>query len=1577
MKIKALKNANYLITLFCLLIVLFSFSFFSSGCSKVSDSDKEAAKETTTDAGTDADISLLDSVKTTILLYASSASIVANAVSSAIIFAEVKGPSGEPVDDGVTVTFSTDAGDIDPDTEGVQTEINTTTEGGLAQAILTSSTNIGMATVTANTEGFPATTSIEFVPGPPFTLSLEASPDSMLADGISQSIITALVLDAHDNPVLNGTTLIFKNLQYGKLSNLVVTTTDGRASTIYTAPDSSDLEKVTITAYTTNGVQQKKDITISLQEINIAGLELTADPDSLPANGTSKARICATVTLDGGGLAPDGIQVTFEIEGEGSFEESGDSTFTKETIGGKACIILISSNTSGVATIKGTAKATSREKTNEIQVTYAPGSVEVSIVPNSLLGTGEETANITVTLKDASGNTPNDDPNVMITLNDRSLGMIEGMNNTGQITKKTSNGQAQVNFTAFTKEGTATITGTWKKDDAEIKGSASIDIQPSPADIQIAEGFPDPTSISVKGTGGTSTTMITFDIWDSRGGPVPDGYRIDFTIENGPNGGESIIPISAKTENGQVSTILRSGTKSGPVSIKAAYHYDGTITTTTSLIAIHAGPPVGEEFGIAAQYRNVAGWWIYFIQNPITIGAGDKYGNAIPDNTAISFKTYNTGGYFAPGSSSTLNGLCTSTHYTNAPKPLQGFVSLTGEAVDGGRTTHVTSITVSPFDEHIIYAGTNGGGVYKSLDEGASWYNTSRSSTMPGQNWIDPYINDISVDPDNRNTIYAATGYLGKGNVFCSLDGGLNWNSNNPEKWNGIFSSNKAVLAILCDGIEDEYDNSDYPYVWIGTEGAGALYSKDGICFQYGGEVIPIDPTEEEPPGSGHYINANNYGEGYLAKPILSSTSKTEEWTAEFQATNLTTTTPELSTDNSKDKISYDGGSGSTITDRFHSAGGNFYFESDNKGSSYFLVTLRDYDGSAKDEDLELEYDDPNEPSIGTLAKYLEQGYYSLEILSADSNWSIDVIGNLGKGEIEDLSATSSACTETWTISYQDNDNWTVEGSQSGSQDNAETDELYTSNNGEISFTITSTSVNPYHSGDTWTFDTMVTGNWLVSGNVSGIQEKYAFNDMIYESDGKEVTFIINEEGLPFKEEDTFNFKVEESGLGHGKTVKDLARVPGDTHGENAILYAATAAGVYRSNDGGKMWEKTSSFTGNSITKIVIHPSSPPLDPNNHILYVGTSDAGVWFSYNGGKTWEGGKSVFKGLEKGISATTPLPDPGINGNGTMTEVMINPNAQSEKWTLCYDPDIPGFSVSGSQSVDPNRPPATVGQVYDPNFSTGPISFTIYEGIFPFQSGDKFTFTTTRDPGVYIKDLLLDHVNKYLYTTTYFEGISDAHAVGNVYRKKLNTNGTFVDTNIPWEETNEGLPEYDPPEDKTLFAMHSLALDDPLNPSTIYIGGDGISLHQSNLDKGTLSWRESKIGLTNLIMTRMPILFSGECHMEITKYDLPNDIDRFMVYIQDENGNPPVAGSVFLVEQDIGTEITKIFEVKYGDCYIHAGTFRDPSDKSTDIPYFIEVQRYPGFIDNIILTFTPLENTSPEPPGNSGAIQVITY
>jgi len=1318
------------------------------------------------------------------------------------------------------------------------------------------------------------------------------------------------------------------------------------ADVTYTAPNYVPASgNDTITVEAVNG--QSGTAVITLIGPQIASISLSANPTSLPADGTSQSTITATVTVVGGGSAPDGTTVDFSITQGG-----GSITATASTAGGLALATL----TSGAVAETATIRAESGGRIAEIQVEYTPGSVTLTIIPNSLLGTGQETATVTAALKDAAGSPPLADQTVNFTLSDESLGDI----NASAITSG-GQGKATATFQEAAKGGTVTVTATWTTGLADVTGSETITIQPPPAFIEVAEGYPEPTYINIKGTGGQSTSHVVFNIKDAQGALVADGYRVDFTILSGPDGGEEISPLFDTTVSGQVGTILRSGYKSGPVSIRVTYYYDTNISTTTSQISIVAGPPVGEEFGISAEYLNISGFWKYGLEDRITISANDIYGNAIPDNTTISFKTYATGGDFVPGSSLTgvdpnPSGIATSTLLSYEPKPTEGFLSVTAEAVNGGRTTHVTSLAVTPSPyNYIIYAGTDGGGVYKSTDSGDMWTNISRSSTEQGQNWIDPYVNDISVDPDDINTVYAATGYLGKGNIYRSLDGGLNWNSDNAEEWNGIASTTSAMLTVLCDD-----GGSDY--VWAGTKGLGAIFAPDGETFQWGGTVDPLAPTVQSAPGI--YFNPGNTGDGVMSTPTLSVASKTETWTATFQQTGAGTETAVLDTsasgsaaDGTMTGVSATSTAGTETWTVTYTGG---YNNDVAGGGGQGTLAVISTSANTVTENWTVTCTDGTDGSETFSVLGSQSGLHD-QITNINLNYSSDN-NEVTFYIIETVDFTGG---EQFTFSTTQ-DGWSVSGSVSGAQQAARTDVPYTSDNSEVSFTINSGANRFYEQGDTWTFDTTMTGSWVVDGTVSGTQSDRAYNGLWYTSDNSEVSFTIAEGSTPFGEGDTFTFIVTESGLGLGKSVRDIVKVPG-TNGASAVLYAATTTGVFRSSDGGRLWSKPGNFTGDMIKTLAVHPAST--GGANDVIYAGTEDSGVWVSINSGAAWT---NYTGGMGKGLSASTPLADIHNTGNGVMSEVTVGADAESEYWTVtCITAVADGgiFSVTGTVSGAQTN--ATVGAVYTSDGSE--VSFTISDGNVDFAVGDSFTFATSRDSGKTIKDLLVDDGNDTLYAITYCWGALEPHAVGNVYVHALNADGSMPAGD--WSEANTNLSQFDPPDDTTLFAQHVMAPDIEGAPTALYIGGEGINLYKatSGLATGAPAWNQSKLGLSNLIMARMPILFSGVCHMYISEEAAGFDV-TYTVYIEDVNGNPPVSGSYFsaILDHPVGSDVT-LKEVEYPDAYTYTGTWSDLSDPDTNNPYIIYATVAPG--DKVVFTFTP--TCVEEAPGCSGSEQVVTY
>ncbi|HLW78240.1 MAG TPA: hypothetical protein VKU44_01455, partial [Terriglobia bacterium] len=100
------------------------------------------------------------------------------------------------------------------------------------------------------------------------------------------------------------------------------------------------------------------------------------------------------------------------------------------------------------------------------------------------------------------------------------------------------------------------------------------------------------------------------------------------------------------------------------------------------------------------------------------------------------------------------------------PKPVSFY------GIDSGRTT---SIAIDPANPQIVYMGGAEGGVWKSTNGGSTW-------TPIGDTQVSLAIGAITIDPNNSNTIYAATGeenfsgdsYYGAG-ILKSTNAGATW----------------------------------------------------------------------------------------------------------------------------------------------------------------------------------------------------------------------------------------------------------------------------------------------------------------------------------------------------------------------------------------------------------------------------------------------------------------------------------------------------------------------------------------------------------------------------------------------------------------------------------------------------------------------------------------------------------------------------------------------------------------------------------------------------------------------------------
>lgn len=88
----------------------------------------------------------------------------------------------------------------------------------------------------------------------------------------------------------------------------------------------------------------------------------------------------------------------------------------------------------------------------------------------------------------------------------------------------------------------------------------------------------------------------------------------------------------------------------------------------------------------------------------------------------------------------------------------------------------VVSLAVDPSDGDVVFAGTGegvfsgdsqrGAGIFRSVDGGANWSQLAATANSSFH-----YVNDLIIGPNSSNVLYAAT----RAGIFRSLDGGTSW----------------------------------------------------------------------------------------------------------------------------------------------------------------------------------------------------------------------------------------------------------------------------------------------------------------------------------------------------------------------------------------------------------------------------------------------------------------------------------------------------------------------------------------------------------------------------------------------------------------------------------------------------------------------------------------------------------------------------------------------------------------------------------------------------------------------------------
>jgi hypothetical protein len=636
-----------------------------------------------------------------ITMTAGSSSLVADGASQVKIRAVVTDIDGNPAI-GKTVTYSTTAGTL-------ESKSVTTSDIGLAEVMLQSSTFAGPVTVRANCDGFIGEVDIEFVPGPADHILLHASPNIVPPYG--EFNVEAIILDRYDNR-RDTDRLTFFVTEVGKdevLNSLEMTGDQAQANDgIYDGGAWTawyDLDEIELTARVTNGVETSVIIQILEGAIQVGGVDVIAGASSIEANGSDTVTIRATVTDKDGAAAP-GTTVNFSttlgtlISSEEKTDLNGiaEVTLKSETVWGTATVIADANGFKGQVDVLFTTKAT---------------GLNVTILPDNITPGGQ--SSVIAELHDASGEPV---PNELLYFDlyqNESNGFLS---DTQAITDV--NGRATVTFTGGVEEyldcsicsGSDCIKVTLASD-SSVSDTACVTVATPSGSVGYITLETGANTIPNDG----SSTSVTATIFDTTGFPMPEGTSITFSTTVGkfpsgsdPDGPEPAGPINWQTtlstgdDTGKVITSLISEGTGGPAEITAI---SGGVEQTIYVIIDDGSVDVGSILLTSADPSLPADG---SSSTAITVLIKDSAGDPVPSGTPVVLNILDTGDAafdpsFGTGGETFISLFTTGTSGT-VTTPLiasntAGVATITATA--GSKTQSITVVVTSASTPDVGY----------------------------------------------------------------------------------------------------------------------------------------------------------------------------------------------------------------------------------------------------------------------------------------------------------------------------------------------------------------------------------------------------------------------------------------------------------------------------------------------------------------------------------------------------------------------------------------------------------------------------------------------------------------------------------------------------------------------------------------------------------------------------------------------------------------------------------------------------------------------------------------------------------
>jgi len=514
-----------------------------------------------------------------------------------------------PVANNTVVTFTTSSGSLGSDT------ITKTTTDGVATAVLTSPDTVGTAFITATVDSKVGTATVEFMPLPPYTVTLEADLTEPTVGETSS--LTATVMDQYTNLV--GPTVVTFTTSFDSLSSETITktTSSGVATTTLTS-QKPGTATITATIGMTSAIE-----TVVFSAGSPATVTLEADPTSILVGGDIST-LTVTVTDQFNNNVANNTVVTFTTS-SGSL---GSDTITKTTIDGVATATLTSGDAAGVAVIAATAGS----EVATAVVTFTPDiPYAITLVADpASIPIGGFTSDVAATVRDQYDNLVADETEVTLTTDLGSIG-------SNSVVKTTANGVANATLTSELIIGTANVTAT----SGSAVGQTQVTFTVGAPYTVTVESWPPTIEV------GGDTATITATLTDIGGYPVADDTPVVFTTDFASIGSDTVTKY---TTDGVAVATLTSDTAPGVAHVTAT----SNSKSDTATVKVAAGPPF--DIQVTADPTDIP---IGGATSRITATVRDQYGNNVTNGTNVDFMT--TLGSVLPSSGTTDEGAAVTT----------------------------------------------------------------------------------------------------------------------------------------------------------------------------------------------------------------------------------------------------------------------------------------------------------------------------------------------------------------------------------------------------------------------------------------------------------------------------------------------------------------------------------------------------------------------------------------------------------------------------------------------------------------------------------------------------------------------------------------------------------------------------------------------------------------------------------------------------------------------------------------------------------------------------------------------------